>query len=165
MANILYNMSLYDTYDPEFYAMLEAEYKTVTKTHMTSRHAMGALYGYYRSGMGTQEGLQFWEDNIIKYLDHLYCCDISTMMEAMLLNRSLPRTYFKEKIEKNYESILIEKWDEQMISQQRFQNTMVKLFPQIGYWNKDLWDLLIRDVTTKKKIRNIYFSIDYLTAF
>lgn len=38
---------------------------------MTSRHAMGAVYGYYKSNQGSQFGLEFWENNLTNNLEDL----------------------------------------------------------------------------------------------
>lgn len=44
---------------------------TISSTSMSSRHAMGAVYGYYKSNQGTREGLQFWEEQLEKNLSDL----------------------------------------------------------------------------------------------
>jgi len=54
-------MAKSDVYDPDLVLNFEKEMRTISSTDMTSRHAMGAVYGYYRMNQGTEEGLEFWE--------------------------------------------------------------------------------------------------------
>ena len=41
-------------------------YREISVVKMTARHAMGGLFGYYRSNQGTQYGVDFWEENMLK---------------------------------------------------------------------------------------------------
>jgi hypothetical protein len=41
-------MAKSDIYDPDLVLRLEKEALTISSTSMTSRHAMGALYGYFK---------------------------------------------------------------------------------------------------------------------
>ena len=71
MAWLLYHMAKSDIYDPDLFEQFEKGLRTITSTNMTSRHAMGALYGYYRSNQGTKFGIDFWEENLEKNLADL----------------------------------------------------------------------------------------------
>lgn len=46
----------------------EARYKDLINTEITSRHAFGGLWAYYKSSIGSLEGLKFWEEAIEKNL-------------------------------------------------------------------------------------------------
>ena len=70
-AYLLYHLAKSDVYDPDVFARFEKEVRTVASNKMTSRHAMGALYGYYRSNQGTMYGLEFWEENMTNNLEDL----------------------------------------------------------------------------------------------
>jgi hypothetical protein len=48
-AYLLYHIAKSDIYDPEIFTRFEKEVRTVASNKMTSRHAMGAVYGYYKS--------------------------------------------------------------------------------------------------------------------
>lgn len=38
---------------------------------MPPRLAMGAVYGYYRSNLGSKDGLDFWEEELYKLREGL----------------------------------------------------------------------------------------------
>jgi hypothetical protein len=42
-------MAKSDIYDPAVYEGFESAYREISSTKMTARHAMGGMYGYYRS--------------------------------------------------------------------------------------------------------------------
>ncbi len=63
---MLYHIAQREIYDPDLFANLEATYQEITSNVMTSRHAMGAVYAYYRSNQGTKFGVDFWEDHLEK---------------------------------------------------------------------------------------------------
>jgi hypothetical protein len=48
MGFLLYHMAKSDIYDPDLVLGMEKELSTMQTSKMTSRHAMGGLYGYYR---------------------------------------------------------------------------------------------------------------------
>lgn len=68
---MLYHVAKSEIYDPELFQGFESMYREVSVLKMTSRHAMGAVYGYYRSNQGTQYGVDFWEDNLTKNAEGL----------------------------------------------------------------------------------------------
>lgn len=63
---LLYHVAKNDIYDPDLFTNFESFYREITSTSMTARHAMGGLYGYYRSNQGTQYGVDFWENHLQK---------------------------------------------------------------------------------------------------
>lgn len=46
---LLYHLAKNNIYDPDLFANFEASYREITSVSMTSRHAMGGVYGYYKS--------------------------------------------------------------------------------------------------------------------
>ena len=61
---LLYHMAKSDIYDPAVYEGFENAYREISSTKMTARHAMGGMYGYYRSNQGTKYGIDLWEEHI-----------------------------------------------------------------------------------------------------
>ena len=57
MAYILYHMAKRDIYDPDLIMKFEEEMVSIQSTSMTSRHAMGAVFGYFRLNQGSMKGL------------------------------------------------------------------------------------------------------------
>lgn len=49
----MYHMAQRDIYDPDFFMLIDNNCKFSTSTQVTSRHCMGALYSYYKTGMGS----------------------------------------------------------------------------------------------------------------
>ena len=71
VAFMLYHVAKRDIYDPELFEKLEGAYRTIASIDMTSRHAQGGVYGYYRSNQGTKFGLDFWEEQLAKNIDNI----------------------------------------------------------------------------------------------
>jgi hypothetical protein len=46
---LLYHVAKSEIYDPALFQGFENIYREITSVKMTSRHAMGGVYGYYRS--------------------------------------------------------------------------------------------------------------------
>ena len=92
---LLYHVAKNDIYDPELFANFEGVYREISSVDMTSRHAMGGVYGHYRSNQGTKFGVDFWEEQIQKNSANLHIQDITELAEAFSLNRTLPREHFR----------------------------------------------------------------------
>lgn len=78
-------MSRNDIYDPELFLNFEKMYKEISIVKMGSRHAFGAVYAYYRSNQGTQYGIDFWEENLTKYLNGLRKAFLSAIFIIFVL--------------------------------------------------------------------------------
>jgi hypothetical protein len=50
-------MAKSDIYDPDLILKIESEMKSITSDSMTSRHAMGGLYGCYVTNQATLDGI------------------------------------------------------------------------------------------------------------
>jgi hypothetical protein len=61
-----------EIYDPALFQGFEDVYREIKSIKMTSRHAMGGVYGYYRSNQGTKFGVDFWEDHLQKNSTNLH---------------------------------------------------------------------------------------------
>ena len=68
-AYLLYNMCLADNYDPILFAKFEESRDMASSEHMTARHCYGALYAYYKTGMGTQAMVDKWESLLEDHID------------------------------------------------------------------------------------------------
>lgn len=71
IAYMIYHMAKSDIYEPDVFLNFEKELRTITSISMTSRHAMGGVYGYYRSNQGTKFGVEFWEEHLEKNMEDL----------------------------------------------------------------------------------------------
>ena len=69
MGYMLYHIAYSKTYEPEIFREFEERYRDLISTQVLTRHAFGGLWAYYKSSMGTLEGLKFWEDTLEKNLD------------------------------------------------------------------------------------------------
>lgn len=49
-------------YDPEVFEKFEAKYPDLINKQIYSRHAFGGLWAYYKSSLGSIEGIKFWEE-------------------------------------------------------------------------------------------------------
>jgi hypothetical protein len=116
---LLYHMAKCDIYDPAVYQGFEDAYKEISSRTMTSRHAMGGLYGYYRSNQGTKYGLDIWEELVQSNSAGLHVQDIAELTEAFTMNRTLPREYYRKKLDEVYKPILLAKWKNEATYHQR----------------------------------------------
>jgi hypothetical protein len=57
-------MAKSDIYDPALFEGFESAYREISSVTMTARHAMGGVYGYYRSNQGTKYGMDLWEEHL-----------------------------------------------------------------------------------------------------
>lgn len=92
---LLYHVAKSEIYDPDLFANFEAVYREITSISMTARHAMGGVYGYYRSNQGTKYGVDFWEDHLQRNSEGLHVQDVAELAEGFSLNRTLPREHFR----------------------------------------------------------------------
>lgn len=69
---LLYHVAKNDLYVPELFEGFESSYREITSVNMTSRHAMGGMYGHYRSNQGTKYGVDYWEDQLEKNAEGLH---------------------------------------------------------------------------------------------
>ena len=63
-AYAIYHMGKAELNEPEVFAKFETTTNQTQAIYLTGRHCMGALYGYYRSGLGSKKGLEFWEEKM-----------------------------------------------------------------------------------------------------
>lgn len=110
---LLYHLAKNDIYDPDLFANFEAVYREISSTSMTARHAMGGVYGYYRSNQGTKFGVDFWEEHLQKVSAHLHVQDIAELAEGFSLNRTLPREHFRQKLTEVHKPVLLAKWKDE----------------------------------------------------
>lgn len=122
---------------------------------------MGGVYGYYRSNQGTKFGVDFWEDHLQKVSAHLHIQDIAELAEGFSLNRTLSREHFRQKLNDVHKPVLMAKWKEATYHQ-RLLYKLCKHFHELGYYDEELWTLLLKDVETKLRINNLeFFSTFY----
>ncbi len=57
----MYHMAKNNIHEAEIYRGFEEKFRESIGKEVAARHAMGALYGYYKSGLGTKQGLDLWE--------------------------------------------------------------------------------------------------------
>lgn len=154
---LLYHVAKTDIYNPDLIAGFESMYREITSTTMTARHAMGGVYGYYRSNQGTRYGLDFWENHLLKNSATLHVQDIVELAEAFSLNRTLPREHFREKLTEVHKPILLAKWKAEATYHQRLLYKLCKYFHELEYYDVELWQLLTKDIEQKLRINNMTF--------
>lgn len=87
------------------------------------------------------------------------------LAEAFYLNRTLPREYFRTKLQTVYRPILLAKWKAEATYHQRLLAKMAVEFPRVGFFDQEIWDLLIDDAINKKRINNLHFFTAFHTTF
>lgn len=162
---LLYHVAKNDIYDPELFTKLESHYREIASTSMTPRHAMGGLYGYYRSNQGTKYGVDFWEEHVQKNSAGLHVVDIVELADGFSLNRTLPREHFRQKLTEVHKPVLIQKWRDEATYHQRMLYTLAKRFHELNYYDEELWTLLVKDVETKLRINNMTFFSTFYETF
>lgn len=160
-----YHIAKNDIYDPELFTKIEEGLREITSTSMTARHNMGGVYGYYRSNQGTKFGLDFWEDHLQKNAQYLHIVDIAELCEGFSYNRTLPREYFRQKLTEVHKPVLVKQWDAEATYHQRMLYTFCRRFHEIGFYDEELWNLLVKSVENKKKINNTYFFAAFYETF
>ena len=113
IAYLLYHVAKSEIYDPDLFAGFENIYREVTSTRMTARHAMGGVYGYYRSNQGTRYGVDYWEEHLLKNSQTLHAQDIVELCEAFSYNRTLPRDHFRQKLTEVHKPVLLSLWKDE----------------------------------------------------
>jgi len=53
----------------------------INKT-ICSRHAYGGLWAYYKSSLGSPEGILFWEKILEENMDNLHASEVISLTEA-----------------------------------------------------------------------------------
>lgn len=86
---MLYNIDIEDMYVPHLYAKFESQYRMAGEDHLTSRHCFGALHAYYRSNLGSQYGIDFWEAQMERRINGLHVQEIIELCKAFEGNRQL----------------------------------------------------------------------------
>lgn len=72
IAYILYHMVYDKIYDPDVFWKFEAKYPDIINKEIVSWHAFGGLWAYYKSSMGSVEGIKFWETLLENNMDKLH---------------------------------------------------------------------------------------------
>jgi hypothetical protein len=164
-AYLLYHISKKDLYDPDLVMKLEGQYRLVTSTTMTARHCMGGLYGLYRLNQGTQAGIEFWEEQMVPLAEYLHVQDVCELLEGFSLNRTLPRSHMRDKLQTQYKPVLLAKWTAEVDYHQRMAYKLAKEFDGLEFYDEELWLKLGETVLHKKKINNLYFFDEFFRCF
>ena len=157
IAYLLYHVAKSEIYDPDLFAGFEGVYREVTSTKMTARHAMGGVYGYYRSNQGTHYGVDYWEGHLATNSATLHVQDIVELCEAFSYNRTLPRDHFRQKLTEVHKPVLLKQWKDEATYHQRLLFKMCKYFHELEYYDEELWTLLAKDIEQKLRINNMTF--------
>ena len=139
-------MAKNDIYDPNLIASIEANYREISSVSMTSRHAMGGVYGYYRLNQGTRNGVDFWEDHLEKNSSNLHIQDIAELAESFSMNRTLPREHFRQRLTELHKPILLAKWRDEATYHQRLLYKLCKYMHELEYYDEEIWHKLVTDV-------------------
>ena len=112
-------MAFSHTYDPNLIKEFEARYLDVVNKEITTRHAFGGVWAYYRTSWGTPTGLRFWENLLETNMSHLHIYEILELTEAFNCNLTLHRNHFRQKLNTLYKPILLKNWDKEVTFNQR----------------------------------------------
>jgi hypothetical protein len=78
-------------------------------------------------------------------------------MIAFRNSRQLERQYFRDLLKNQYKKVLLEKWDDEVIYNQRVLFGLVEEFHHLGYFDEELWTKIVDTAIGKKKINNTHY--------
>mgnify|MGYP000872284790 CR=1 FL=1 len=76
-------------YDPDVFQKFESKYPDLINTTVVSRHAFGGLWAYYKSSLGSLEGIEYWEKMLENNIKFLHAVEIVQLTQAFNCNLQL----------------------------------------------------------------------------
>jgi len=77
-------------------------------------------------------------------------------MIAFRDNRSLPRSHMIEKLNNEFKKVMLDKWKAEVVYNQSTLFGLVGEFDKIGFYDTELWNMIIDTAINKKKINNTH---------
>jgi len=139
MAYILYNIEIEDLYVPNLYRKFESQYRTADPKHLLARHCYGALRAYYRSNLGSEYGIHFWEAEMEKRIRGVHVSEIILLMQAFEYNRQLSREHFIDKLDRLYKRQILDLWENEVEYHQGNLENLVREFVNLKYYDEEIW--------------------------
>lgn len=150
-------MSIKNHFDPNVYKQFESGLKNSSDKHMTARIAFGALYAYYKSNQGTRFGIDFWESKLEDYIEDMHAQEVVELMVAFKDNRQLERSHMIKLLDTQFKKVLLDKWNAEVVYNQRVLFGLVSEFHSLGYYDEELWTKIVDTAINKTKINNTHF--------
>eukprot|EP00352_Strombidinopsis_acuminata_P003335 CAMPEP_0176386000 /NCGR_PEP_ID=MMETSP0126-20121128/35582_1 /TAXON_ID=141414 ORGANISM="Strombidinopsis acuminatum, Strain SPMC142" /NCGR_SAMPLE_ID=MMETSP0126 /ASSEMBLY_ACC=CAM_ASM_000229 /LENGTH=110 /DNA_ID=CAMNT_0017752663 /DNA_START=301 /DNA_END=633 /DNA_ORIENTATION=+ len=110
MAYLLYNVEIEDLYVPNLYKKFEGQYRQADDKYLTSRLCYGALRAYYKSNLGSQYGVDFWEAKMEQRIKGVHVQEIISLCDAFEHNRQMDRSHFIDKLDRLYKPQILALW-------------------------------------------------------
>ena len=90
--------------------------------------------------------------------------EISSLLAAFRDNRQLHRSHVTDKLDSHYKKVILDKWKDEVVYNQRTLYDLAKELDNLGWYDEEVWTLLIDTAIHKNTVQNTHFLHSLLTT-